>query len=119
MAGQLVPLALFRRFTTFSGVGAFATSALDVSKYAKALVTIWKGGTTNSGNAKFTFEESTDQSDWTLCDNTPELYDPGDDTQRQVIADLKKRWFRLRVDVTGTSSSVTLWAVGFLEKRES
>jgi hypothetical protein len=46
-------------------------------------------------------------------------YDPGSGTEGQQTATLKKRWFRVKITLTGTDPAVSCWALGFLEMRES
>ena len=43
----------------------------------------------------------------------------GASTEAQYTPTLKKRWFRAKVDVTGTDPVISCWAVGFLELRLS
>jgi hypothetical protein len=64
------------------------------------------------------FEESTDQSNWTDCAGGG-ASDPGADTEAQITSTLTKRWFRVKVVMTGTDPAVSAWAIGFLEMRES
>src|SRR3989304_1558448 len=81
MAGELVPLVLLPRYTTYAGkVNAdqyFTTIAMDVTQYTSAIVNTWRGkivGPTTPG-FKAWFRESTDQVVWSLCDGAPG--DPG------------------------------------------
>ena len=117
MAGELVHLVLYPRFTALTGaLGAeFKTTALDVTDYVTATVNVWRGAVVGGSNCPFTFEESTDQLNWTECSGTTASTDPGEHTEIQVVAHLKKRWFRLKVEPSG---GVTCWALGALERRE-
>lgn len=124
MAGELIPLVMVPRYTTFADAVArdFTTIAMDVTDYQTAIVSVWRGGLIGASAAfKVYFEESTDQESWTACDGTnPAGQDPGTNNEVQYSATLKKRWFRVKVSLTtGTDMSVTMWAMGFLEQRIS
>jgi len=119
MAGELVPLVLLPRYTTFNGSDTFTTIGMEVTDYTKAILNVWRGPVLNGGSVQFTFEESTDQDSWTTCDGKTAGWDPGASTEDQVEPQLKKRWFRVKVVVGGTNPGVTCWALGFLEMRES
>jgi hypothetical protein len=119
MAGELVPLVMFPRYSTLTGASTFTTIAMDVTDYQAAILQVWRGkliaGTTYAVSA----EESTDQETWSACAGTNcTAYDPGQETEGQISATLKKRWFRLKAVLTGTDPQVTHWCVGFAEQRE-
>lgn len=120
MSGELVPLVLLPRYTTFSGVNTFTTIAMDVTEYQSAIVNVWRGVLNGAGaTVAFSFEESTDQVNWTTCTNGSGG-DPGANSEAQYTPELKKRWFRIKIETTGTEPViVTCWAVGFLEMRIS
>ena len=121
MAGELTPLVVLPRYTTYAGASTFVTIAMDVTEYQTAIVNLWRGkliGTTPT--VAFTCQESSDQVNWTTCAGTNvSSYDPGEETEAQASATLAKRWFRLRIVLGGTTPIGTCWAVGFLEQRES
>lgn len=118
MAGELVPLVLLPRYSSFVGAHDFTTIGMEVSDYSSAIVNVWRGelgGSTPTFTV--TFEESTDQNTWSTCANaTPG--DPGADTETQYTPTLNKRWFRVKITLTGTIPTVSAWAIGFLEMRE-
>jgi hypothetical protein len=119
MAGELVPLVLLPRYTTYAGDSEFTTIAMDVTDYTTAYVNAWRGvllGTTPT--FAIVFQESTDQQTWTTCTNGTGG-DPGEETEAQYTPTLKKRWFRAKVTLTGTAPVATCWAIGFLELRQS
>lgn len=130
MAGELVPLVLLPRYTTYSGKPAagpngepvfFSTVAMDVTQYETAIVSVWRGklnGATTPG-VQLTFQESVDQVTWTTCGGTTANFDPGENTETKYNAALTKRWFRIIVQLGGADNYVTCWAVGFLELRQS
>jgi len=119
--GELVPLVLLPRYTSYVGASTFVTIAMDVTEYQTAIVNIWRGKLTGSSpTILLTFQESTDQVNWTTCAGTNvAAYDPGQETEGQASATIAKRWFRVQVVLGGTSPAGTCWAVGFLEQRLS
>ena len=120
MAGELVPLVLLPRYTTYAGADTFTSIGMDVTPYSKAIVNVWRGNLIGtSGTVGVTLQESTDQTNWTTCTGTSPDFDPGADTEDQYEATLNKRWFRIKVTTTGTNVAVTCRAIGFLEMRES
>jgi hypothetical protein len=64
------------------------------------------------------FEESTDQDNWTTCVGGSGG-DPGATMEAQYTPTLSKRWFRAVLELGGTLPAATCWAVGFLEDRLS
>ncbi len=130
MAGEYVPLVMLPRYSTFVGVPpvltppdpkpGFKTVAMDVSDYKTAVLQVWRARLVTGNTIKATAEESTDQVTWTTCAGTNCFeFDPGPFTEGQVTATLKKRWFRLRVELGGSPfPQATCWAVGFLEERK-
>ena len=119
MAGQLTPLVLLPRFTTYVGASVFRTIAMDVTEYSSAIVNAWRGKLTGSGPTfAMLLEESSDQITWTTCTGGTS-FDPGEELEVQKTATLTKRWFRIQVTLGGTSPAGTCWAVGFLEQRLS
>ena len=90
---------------------------MDVSAYEKAYANTWRGQMP-TGTFAIKFEESTDQDTWTTCTNGTGG-DPGAITETQYAPDLKKRWFRAVITLTGTDPVVTCWSLGFLELRQS
>jgi len=118
MAGELVPLVLLPRYSSLVSSHSFTTIGMEVSAYSKAIVNVWRGAVTNSGTFAVVFEESTDQLTWTTCTNGTGG-DPGAGSEAQYVPELNKRWFRIKVTLSGTDPSVSCWAIGFLEMRES
>lgn len=123
MAGELVPLVMLPRYTTYagkpsSGYTYFSTIAMDVTQYESAILNVWRGGIVGATTPGFTisFFESTDQIVWSACAGSS-AGDPGENTEAQYTLDLKKRWFQIRVQLGGADNIVSCWAVGFLEER--
>jgi hypothetical protein len=117
MSGELTPVVMLPRFTTFAGASDFTTIAMDVTDYETAILNVWRGKIV--GGFTVTCQESTDQETWSTCTGTNcSAYDPGELLEGQVSATLKKRWFRVKVTLTGSDPQATCWAVGFLEDRQ-
>jgi hypothetical protein len=117
MSGELTPLVLIPRYSTYVGAHTFTSIALDVTNYVKAYVSVWRGAMTGtSPTFSVSFEESTDQVNWTVCTGGTAA-DPGADTEAQYTPDLKKRYFRIKVVLGGTSPAGSCWAMGSLERR--
>ena len=119
MAGELVPLVMMPRYSSLIGANTFTTIGMEVTDYSKAILNVWRStmiGT--SGTFAVSFEESTDQSNWTTCTNGSAA-DPGADTEAQYSPLLTKRWFRVKIVTAGTDVAVSCWAIGFLEMREA
>ena len=122
MAGELTPLVLLPRYTTYAGASTFMTIAMDVTDYVNAIVNCWRGKLISGTSPTFAmvFEESSDQVNWTTCSGGAS-FDPGQETEVQKIAALTKRWMRIKVTLGGTDPApvATCWAVGFLVHRLS
>ena len=130
MAGELVPLVLLPRYTTYAGQAVtppdyyFTTIAMDVTQFSAAILNMWRGEIVGGTTPSFTvwYEESTDQDNWTVCSGSPGAGsggDPGTNTEVQYSLALKKRWFRVKIELGGADNVVSCWAVGFLEERLS
>lgn len=125
MAGELVPLVLLPRYTTYagkpgSGTPAFATIAMDVTEYSSAIVNLWRGALVGTAAAlKFNLQESTDQLNWTTCQGTTADFAPSENVETQYTAILNKRWFRITLELPNADNVLSCWAVGFLEQRVS
>lgn len=123
--GIAVPLVMAPRFTGYVGPGTYATAPLDVTTYAAAYFTLWRGplvGDTGTG-ALFEcwFEASHDALQWTrVFPVPPAAVITATNTATDVSTALTQRWFRMLVRLTADSSNVvgiTCWASGLLEKR--
>jgi len=126
MDSDLVPLVMIPRFTTYAGRASpfqyFATVGLEVSEYKSVMLNVWRGNVVGEITPGFSiwFEESTDQDRWTHCQGMPGGpigCDPGENDEEQYRFPVKKRWFRVRVQLGGRDNVVSCWAVGFLQLR--
>jgi len=131
MAGELVPLVMIPRFTTYAGLkptDGFSTVGMDVTEYESAIINVWRGklvqataGTGPSPTFLVNCEGSTDQNTWSPCTGTSADEAVAEDTEEQLVPQLSKRWFRVRIKLTagggGTDPVVSCWAVGYLEQR--
>src|SRR5262245_46006552 len=118
MAGNLVPLVLLPRYTTYAGASTYTTIAMDVADYEKAIVSFWQGPNVTFISLNIDFQESTDQVTWTSCTGGPYTA-PGASSETQFQPSLTKRWFRISVALGGANQITTCWCVGFLMLRES
>jgi len=121
MPGELTPLVLLPRYTTYAGASEFVTIAMDVTEYSSALVNCWRGKLLgDSPTFLMVFEESSDQVNWTACDEM-DPFDPTEEHEVQKAPSFTKRWFRIKVTLGGALASpvATCWAVGFLVGRLS
>jgi hypothetical protein len=127
MPGELVPLVLLPRYTTYAGKPTtgtlyFSTVAMDVTAYSSAIVNVWRGkilGSVGTPVIAFTFQESTDGVNWTTCAGTTAPETPAENVEVQYLPEFSKRWFRLIVELGDDDNVVTCWAVGFLVERLS
>jgi hypothetical protein len=121
MAGELTPIVLVPRFSTYVGESTFVTIAMDATEFDSAVLNCWRGkllGT--SPTIGFTFQESADQVNWTTCAGTNvSSYDPGAETEGPSTPTLTKQWFRLRIVLGGTSPAGTCWVAGYMVRRMS
>ena len=127
MAGMLVPLVMLPRYSSFAGINdftSFTTIPVDATDYSRAILTCWRGPLKEPTGASmaFTCQESSDQETWFTCAGTNVSFDPGEGVEGVADATLKRRWFRMRVSLSGTGPDhgglVACWAVGHLVKRE-
>lgn len=122
MAGELVPLVMIPRFTTYVGASEYLTVPLVVSSYQSVKITVWRGklvGAPGTGaSLNVIFQTSNDAEVWT--DVSMSAITTADASELVEFA-MKERWLRVRLVLTEDTDSVvalTLWAVGFLEVRE-
>lgn len=126
MIPEQVPLVMVPRYTSLAGAiggsDGFTSVALDVTEYALASLTVWRGRVLGSApppltdSFQITFEGSTDRVVWTTCTGSPST-DPGPDDQRTYGITLTKRWFRVRIKLAQADNIVSCWVAGFLHKR--
>ncbi|MCE9637716.1 MAG: hypothetical protein K8T90_18610 [Planctomycetes bacterium] len=122
MAGELVPLVLIPRFTTYAGKGTFTTVALDVSAFGLVHLATWAGpllGDTTSGAAltAAVLQHSEDGDDWQVF--APMLSTPN--SHMLSSAPLMRRYLRAKLQFVADANDVvalTCWSTGYLERRE-
>ena len=104
------------RFTTLIGEEEFKTLPLDVSRCGTVQFQIWQKGVHGSGGTfRVSLEESLDTHTWVLGAASPEIYVIEANETRMFSHTFRLRWFRLNVNLLGTSSPmVTCWAEGIL-----
>ena len=125
MVGMAVPLILVPRFTGYVGAGTYATAPLDVTAYARAFVTLWRGplvGDPGDG-ALFEcwFEGSHDAQQWTrIVPMPPSPVITTVDTSSDEEIPLTRHWMRVVIRLTADSAfavGITCFAAGLLERR--
>jgi hypothetical protein len=119
MAGKLETVTLVPRFSGFLGAGTHVTAGLNVTDFAGATVHAWRSALIGSGPSfAVSFEESIDQENWTVCSGGA-ADDPQANTEIVFSITLKKRWFRVKIDLGGTGApGVTCWVVAEFERRK-
>ena len=118
MTGPRFPLVLIPRLSTYVGAGAFLTLPLDVSAFESATVHFWSSqliGTAPTVTA--VYEESTDLEEWKPCENGGP-FNPAAETETTLQFTFKKRFMRLKVDLSGTDPGGTFYAIGHCDARE-
>jgi len=119
MTGEMVPLVVLPRFTSYVGAGTFSTAPMDVSEFTGGEVTFWRGPLVGgAAMAPFTthFEGSHDALNWTAV--SPPVTSAN--ASSWFALPFPKRWFRVRVVLQADGSGVvgiSLWLAGAIERR--
>ena len=126
MKGELAPLVLAARFTSFLGPGVHTTAPLDVSGYDRAVFEFWRGNLAGaSASFKAFFEQAEtpgpDPASWNSDPLNPwsNLVTPLTTVNTSVLVTLTltQRYLRMRIGLNGDEAAITLFAVGSLRKR--
>lgn len=119
MNGEMLPVVMLPRYASFVGATEFSTVPLDVAEFEKAELTLWRSAMAGSGSPTFRahFEVSQDTIAWSA--QMPLGYDPGANAKVAVPVVLTKKWFRVRIVLTGTDPGVSCWCAGHLILRVS
>ncbi len=115
--GVQVPLVMAPRFTSYFGNSSFVTVALQVDRYSRCVLTVWRGPVQGGGTFSVVLQHSHDAETW---QDLGSPVDPGEDLTTIIAQNLRRRWLRMKIDLPlGTSSdaAVTVWATGYLEQR--
>jgi hypothetical protein len=119
--GELVPLVLVPRFTSYLGSAEYASVPLDVSAFSGGTATLWRGRLVGTGATFALYTETSHDgyvwSGYPVGPGGPVPYDPGDDASTEVGLAFAHRWFRVRLVLGGTDPGVTCWLTGLLEYR--
>ena len=121
MIGELVPVVMLPRFTSYLGEGTYTTVPLDVSDYEGASLEFWRGKLRSPASGTFNayFEEASEPTmpndRWTQLAS----YSTAD---ASVLVPLvfTKKFFRIRIELTDATNhgvGITCWAAGSLQKR--
>jgi hypothetical protein len=118
MAGLMVPVVIFPRFTGLIGASAYNSLAIDVTAFYELRLSMWRSPLVGTG-ASFaaTVAVSMDRTIW---DDIPggSAVDPGANTEVEYVLPINKRWLRVTILLSGTNPGTTCWATGYLIKRE-
>lgn len=113
MKGPLVPLVMIPRFTSYVGAGTFDTAPLDVERYARFVLRVWRGTALGTSPAvTIRFQASHDGITWFDLATVS-----GFNAEGTVDEAIAWRWLRARVELTGTDPAFSCWAAGVLEER--
>ena len=121
MIGEIVPVVMLPRFTSYLGEGTYTTVPLDVSEYAGAAIEFWRGKLRSPATGTFAayFEEASEPwgSDgaWSTLDDFSTA-----DASDLVEVEFSKKYFRIRIvltDSTYHAVGITCWAAGSLQRR--
>lgn len=117
MIGELVPLVLIPRYTSFVGANEFTTTPFDAADFSTGSVRLWRGALLGTDSPTFLafFETSNDKVVWTP--QNPSGDDPGANSAMPITLALGRRWLRVRVVLTGTNPAVTCMCAGTLTRR--
>ena len=124
MAGELVPLVMIPRYTSYVGAGEYSTAPMEVSAYSTVYLGVWVGflrgsdATPTAATLSIILEGSQDADTWTDFNIAPAIASG----YSVIEMGLYRKWFRMKATLTGNSAindcAVTCWAVGSFERRE-
>jgi len=119
MKGELVPVVMIPRFTSYLGVGTYTTVPLDISDFESITMEFWRGKL-RSGTFTAYLEQASepweDNSLWSALSTI----NTADTSSFEDLTFSKVPYFRIRIvlaDPTFLASGITCWAAGFLRKR--
>lgn len=121
--GELVPVVMLPRFTSYVGPSMYATVPMRVEQFEFANVIFWRGplvGGAASTPFQAYFEESHDAVTWTATNSSVSQPVTAVNQSDPVMLTFLKRWFRVRVDLRADAQGVvaiSLWMVGALSRR--
>jgi hypothetical protein len=126
MKGELDPLILAARYTSFLGPGTHTTAPVDVSNYDHAAFEFWRGNLAGTSATFKTYFEQADEPgpDPAIAGDPPEgaWFQVGStittaNASELITFDLTMRYLRMRVYLTTYEAAITLFAVGSIRKR--
>jgi hypothetical protein len=117
MIGEIVPLVLIPRFSSFVGANEFTSEPYDAAEFSTGSVELWRGQLKGTSSPTFLvfIETSNDKNVWTP--QNPSGDDPGANASMPISITLGRRWLRARIVLTGTNPAVTCWCAGTLTRR--
>jgi hypothetical protein len=124
MIGELTPLVMIPRYTSYVGAATYTTVPLEISEFSGAAIEFWRGqlagkpqGATFQAYLQEAFDLSLPEAEaWTNLASTST-----DDTSTVFKVTFTKRYFRIKIVLTGEPTdnlvAITCWAAGSLERR--
>ena len=124
MNGELLPLVMIPRFTSYVGEGTYTTVPLEISEFEGAAIEFWRGhlaGKAQGATFAAYLEEAFEASPPTLADWTTLASTTADNASNLYQVAFSQRYFRIRIvlvkDATNGLAAITCWAAGTLERR--
>lgn len=124
MIGEIVPVVMIPRYTSFLGPGTYTTVPMLVSDYKSVVLEFWCGyvqAQPSGALSTATFEEAFDaelpDGAWVTLATKTEV---DQNTQSLLNLTFTRRYFRVRFVLTADSNGLvgfTCWAAGSLQKR--
>lgn len=104
-----VPVSPVPRFTTLIGASSFTSLPIDVCGKDTVTLQAWRGPIVGDGTFALYLEQSIDAEHW-MAFNASGI-DPGASQVKSLDVCPSFRWFRTRIETTG-SAQVTCWVEG-------
>ena len=115
MEGVAVPVVIIPRYSSFVGVNVFTTQPLLVEEFSKAQIVFFRSGMDAGASFSASFQTSQNQQDWFDDPGSPITSVATEDIHE---VDLPRKWFRIRIELSGSDPAITCWAAGLLIRRE-
>ncbi len=123
MKGEMVPLILIPRYTTYVGNQdeGFPSVPMEMTAYEDGEVVFWRGELLTSGgvtpDVRFHLEASMDAVAWTPISTGATGMPIPAKTPVSVGVGFSKKWFRVRTVLYGNEATVSCWAIGQVNTR--
>jgi hypothetical protein len=121
--GELEPVVMIPRFTSYLGEGTYTTIPMEVSSFRRATLEFWRGtlvGTAGQTTFAAHFEQASEADPpggWSAIVSS--ITTPNDSDLLDL--EFSKAYFRIRIvlatDDVNNLAAITCWAAGSLERR--